>query len=38
MAAMNMRFIRTGTMEASVNLPKALRMPESSATSEMKRM
>jgi hypothetical protein len=37
-AAMNMRFISTGTKEASVNRPPAFSTPDSSATSEMNRM
>ena len=38
MAAMNIRFISTGTKLASVNRPKALSTPDSIATSEMNRM
>ena len=37
-ARMNIRFISTGTSEASVKRPKALSTPESSATSEMNMM
>jgi len=38
MAAMNIRFIRTGTNDASVNRPKALSTPDNSATRLMNRM
>ena len=38
MAAMNIRFIRTGTKDASENRPWVVNTPDRSATSEMNRM
>ena len=37
-AAMKTRFMRTGTNDASVKWPRVVRIPDSSATSEMNKM